>query len=71
MPARLLDGVAVAAAIVEELKPRVEAFRARRGRPPALGIVLVGHDPASEIYVRNKMRTGAGAGVAVRLERLP
>jgi 5,10-methylene-tetrahydrofolate dehydrogenase/methenyl tetrahydrofolate cyclohydrolase len=41
--------VAVAAAIREELKPDVEAFTARAGRPPGLGIVLVGSHAPSEI----------------------
>ena len=41
-----------------ELLPPVAAFRARAGRPPALDIVLVGDDPASHVYVRNKERAG-------------
>ena len=57
--ARVLDGVAVAAAIREELKPGVEAFTARAGRPPGLGIVLVGSHAPSEIYVRNKLKAAS------------
>ena len=71
MSARLLDGNAVAAAIREAVRPDVDAVRALAGRPPALGIVLVGDDPASEIYVRNKVRAGAETGLRVDLERLP
>lgn len=71
MSARLLDGNAVAAAIRESVRPDVETFRIRAGRPPGLGIVLVGEDPASEIYVRNKVRAGAENGVWVDLQRLP
>ena len=71
MPARLLDGTAVANQIRAELKPAVEAFTARAGRPPGLGIVLVGEDPASEIYVRNKLRSAGDAGVRADLDRLP
>lgn len=71
MSARLLDGNAVAAAIRQSVAPGVAAFTARSGRPPALGIVLVGHDPASEIYVRNKVRAGTESGLRVDLERLP
>ncbi len=71
MSARLLDGRAVAAAIRESIRPQVEAFRARAGRPPGLGIVLVGDDPASEIYVRNKTRAGTDSGLWVDLQRLP
>ena len=69
--ARLLDGQAVAAAIRASVLPDVEAFAAAAGRPPRLGIVLVGDDPASEIYVRNKVRAGAESGLDVDLQRLP
>ena len=41
------------------------------GRPPGLGIVLVGDNPASEIYVRNKVRAGSDSGLWVDLQRLP
>ena len=41
------------------------------GRPPGLGIVLVGEDPSSEIYVRNKVRAGTESGLWVDLQRLP
>jgi methylenetetrahydrofolate dehydrogenase (NADP+)/methenyltetrahydrofolate cyclohydrolase len=71
LTARLLDGQAVAAAIRESVRPRIEAFRARAGRPPGLGIVLVGDDPASEIYVRNKVRAGTESGLWVDVQRLP
>ena len=71
MSARLLDGNAVAAAIREDVRPAVDAFRAAAGRPPGLGIVLVGEDPASEIYVRNKVRAGGETGLWVDLQRLP
>jgi methylenetetrahydrofolate dehydrogenase (NADP+)/methenyltetrahydrofolate cyclohydrolase len=71
MPARPLDGAAVAREIRAELQPRVEAFAAARGRPPGLGIVLVGHDPASEVYVRNKLRSAGETGLRADLERLP
>jgi len=71
MAARLLDGNAVGAAIREELKPRVAAFQARTGRPPGLGIVLAGHDPASEIYVRNKLKTAGDSGIHAELIRVP
>lgn len=71
MTARLLDGNAVGAAIREELKPRVEAFRARTGRPPGLGIILAGHDPGSEIYVRNKLKSAGESGIVAELTRIP
>ena len=71
MPARLLDGNALAARIRAEIQPRVAAFTARHGRPPALGIVLVGDNAASEIYVRNKLRAASEVGMRADLERLP
>jgi methylenetetrahydrofolate dehydrogenase (NADP+)/methenyltetrahydrofolate cyclohydrolase len=71
MSARRLDGTAVAAAIRAELAPDVERFRATAGRPPALAIVLVGDDPASHVYVRNKERAGEEAGLRVIVHRLP
>ena len=69
--ARVLEGVAVAAAIREELKPGVEAFTARAGRPPGLGIVLVGSHAPSEIYVRNKLKAASDIGCRADLVRLP
>jgi methylenetetrahydrofolate dehydrogenase (NADP+)/methenyltetrahydrofolate cyclohydrolase len=68
--ARRLDGVAVAAAIRGELRDRIARFTARSGRPPALAIVLAGSDPASEIYVRNKLKTATEAGCRADLHRL-
>ena len=71
MAARVLDGTAVANAIRAEVGPAVAVFTARAGRPPGLGIVLVGDDPASEIYVRNKLKSAADAGLRADLFRLP
>jgi methylenetetrahydrofolate dehydrogenase (NADP+) / methenyltetrahydrofolate cyclohydrolase len=71
MAARVLDGTAVANAIRAEVGPVVAAFTARAGRPPGLGIVLVGDDPASEIYVRSKLKSAGDAGLRADLMRLP
>ncbi len=71
MPARLVDGTTMAAEIRQELRPRVERFERTRGRPPGLGIVLAGDDPASEIYVRNKLRAASDLGIRADLVRLP
>src|SRR5512134_2585403 len=71
MPARLLDGAATATAIREALAPRIAAFTARAGRPPGLGIVLAGEDPASEIYVRSKLKSAGDVGCRTDLVRLP
>jgi methylenetetrahydrofolate dehydrogenase (NADP+)/methenyltetrahydrofolate cyclohydrolase len=69
--ARLIDGTAIAAEIRASAIPGVQAFTARAGRPPGLGIVLVGENPASEVYVRNKVKAGTDAGLWVDLQRLP
>jgi methylenetetrahydrofolate dehydrogenase (NADP+) / methenyltetrahydrofolate cyclohydrolase len=69
--ARLLDGVAVAREIRAEVAPAVAEFTAKAGRPPGLGIVLVGENPASEVYVRNKLKSAGEAGLFAELIRLP
>jgi len=61
----------VASAIREGVSPDVQAFTTSAGRPPGLGIVLVGGDPSSEIYVRNKVKAGGESGLWVDLQRLP
>ncbi len=62
MTAQRIDGKSLAAQCRAELAERVAALRAR-GRPPALAVVLVGDDPASQIYVRNKISACAQAGI--------
>src|ERR1035437_9352508 len=59
---RILDGNRVRDDIKSELKPRVDALAAR-GRPPGLAVILVGHNPASEIYVRNKIKACHDLGI--------
>jgi methylenetetrahydrofolate dehydrogenase (NADP+)/methenyltetrahydrofolate cyclohydrolase len=71
MSARVLQGQALARNMQEEIRPEVAAFTSQHGRPPGLGIVLVGDDAASEVYVRNKLKTGSEAGFRTDLERLP
>ena len=70
MPARVLDGQSVATAIRQSVLPDVRVFTERAGRPPGLGIILVGNDPGSEIYVRNKVKAGSESGLRVDLLRL-
>ena len=71
MTAKLLDGVAVASQIRNEVAPSVAAFTARAGRPPGLALVLVGDDPASAIYVGGKLKSAGEAGLRADVERLP
>ena len=62
MPARLLDGVRTGNEIKAEVAEQVKALAAR-GVRPGLAVVLVGHNPASEIYVRNKVKSCEALGI--------
>jgi methylenetetrahydrofolate dehydrogenase (NADP+)/methenyltetrahydrofolate cyclohydrolase len=68
--ARRIDGVAEARSLRESLRPRVEALAAR-GTVPGLAVLLVGDDPASAVYVRNKVRACEEVGIRSVLERHP
>jgi methylenetetrahydrofolate dehydrogenase (NADP+) / methenyltetrahydrofolate cyclohydrolase len=71
MPAKKLDGKALAATMRSEVAARV-AERARAGkRPPGLAAVLVGDNPASHVYVRNKHKACRDAGLASWVHNLP
>ena len=59
----IIDGKAAAAEIVSEVAAGVAAFRDRRGTVPGLAVVRVGEDPASAVYVRNKLRQTELAGM--------
>lgn len=61
----LLDGKQIAATIREELTQQISDLVAKGGRAPKLGIVIVGHNPASETYVSNKMKACAEVGIEV------
>jgi methylenetetrahydrofolate dehydrogenase (NADP+)/methenyltetrahydrofolate cyclohydrolase len=61
--ARVIDGKAVAAAVRERVRVDVAAYVEEGGRVPTLATVIVGEDPASEIYVRNKHRACEEAGM--------
>ncbi len=71
MSAVLLDGKRTAAALREELRREVVDLAASRGFPPGLAVILVGEDPASQVYVRNKERACAEVGIVSRSLRLP
>jgi methylenetetrahydrofolate dehydrogenase (NADP+) / methenyltetrahydrofolate cyclohydrolase len=71
MSARILDGLALASDLRREVQPRIQAFAAAQGRPPGLGIVLVGNDPSSEIYVRNKLKSAGESGIRADAIRMP
>lgn len=67
----LIDGKRTANEIVEELKPRTAAFEQKYGKKAGLAVVLIGNDPASAVYVRNKIKKCAEAGIASFPHYLP
>jgi len=68
---RILDGRATARSIRSEVAERCAALKERCDIVPGLTVVLVGQDPASAIYVRNKQLAAEEAGMRSRIERLP
>jgi methylenetetrahydrofolate dehydrogenase (NADP+)/methenyltetrahydrofolate cyclohydrolase len=70
MPAQILDGKAIAAKVRAEVAAGVAAFRAENGRVPGLDVILVGDDPASQVYVRNKEKAALEVGMRGRVHRL-
>ena len=69
--AKILDGKALAQTIQSEIAVEVADFVRNGAAPPTLAAVLVGEDPASQVYVRNKQRACQRAGIESRMHRLP
>ncbi len=63
MTAKLIDGKAIAARVRETLAKRIQSHLSAGDRPPGLAVILVGNDPASNIYVRNKRLACDKAGI--------
>ncbi len=70
MAARLIDGKAISAQIRQELAQQVSQLK-ERGITPGLAVVLVGEDPASQVYVRNKARGCEQLGMYSEVIRMP
>ncbi len=70
MTAQLIDGNALSKQIRAEVAHRTAALKAR-GVQPALSIILVGEDPASQVYTKHKVNDSAETGLAATLERYP
>jgi methylenetetrahydrofolate dehydrogenase (NADP+)/methenyltetrahydrofolate cyclohydrolase len=68
--ATIIDGQAVSADVRARVAERAAAFAARTGRTPGLATVLVGEDPASQVYIRNKIAACEQAGIASFHEHL-
>ena len=71
MVARLIDGKAEAAALRARVAAAAAELKAQHGFVPGLAAVLVGDDPASDIYVRGKGKAAIAAGIASFEHRLP
>lgn len=71
MSATIIDGKAFAAGLRARIADGVTAFRAKAGRAPGLAVVLVGEDPASNVYVRSKGKATREAGMESIEHRLP
>ena len=70
MTARVIDGVALAATIRQDVAMRSAALKAQ-GTQPGLAVILVGSDPASQVYVRNKVTACQQAGLYSVMEQYP
>ena len=68
---KLIDGKAIAAEIRAELKARTQAFEEKYGKKIGLAVVLIGNDPASQVYVRNKVKACEEAGIRSFRHDLP
>ena len=71
MPARLIDGKAFAAKLRERVAEQARAFEAKAGRKAGLAVVLVGEDPASQVYVASKAKQTVACGMQSFEHRLP
>jgi methylenetetrahydrofolate dehydrogenase (NADP+)/methenyltetrahydrofolate cyclohydrolase len=71
MPASLIDGKAIAASVRAGVKAEAAELAARTGVRPGLTVILVGEDPASRVYVRNKGKAADEAGFVSRQIDLP
>jgi len=68
---RIIDGKAVAAEVRADVAKKVAALKAQHGRVPGLAVVLVGEDPASKVYVRNKSEQTTEVGMNSIEHKLP
>jgi methylenetetrahydrofolate dehydrogenase (NADP+) / methenyltetrahydrofolate cyclohydrolase len=71
MTAQVLDGKKLAEIVRAEVRIEVDAFRKAHGRVPGLDVILVGEDPGSQVYTRNKEKASNEVGMRGRLHTLP
>ena len=67
----IIDGKAISAALYEQMRQEIESLEVEYGRRPGLWAVIVGEDPASQVYVRNKENAARKVGLAGEVLRLP
>lgn len=68
--ANIIDGKAISAAIKEEIKAQIPEFETKWGRKPCLCVIIVGENPASQVYVRNKVKSAEYVGMTSLLIRM-
>ncbi len=68
---KIIDGKALSLVVKDEVKAQVVELEAKYGRKPCLVVIIVGENPASQVYVRNKVKAAAYTGMDSRLIELP
>ena len=68
---QIIDGKALSQVVKDEVKAEVLALEAKYGRKPCLAVIIVGENPASQVYVRNKVKAAAYTGMESHLVELP
>ena len=68
---KLLDGKIVASTITTKIKASINSLREKKKKIPSLTVILVGNDPASHIYVKNKEKTSNAIGIESKVLKLP
>jgi len=71
MSATIIDGKQLSASLKDEMKERIVRLEAKYGRKPCLSVIIVGEDPASQSYVRGKIKAAAYVGMDSRLIEFP
>lgn len=69
--ARIIDGKAVSQAVKDRIRDMVPSLEVKYGRKPSLAVIIVGENPASQVYVRNKVKAAAYVGMNSRLVSMP
>ena len=68
---KIIDGKALSVTVKDEVREQVQELEAKYGRKPCLCVIIVGENPASQVYVRNKVKAAAYTGMESRLIELP